>query len=745
MEIFTLLILAAVVIIVIKTGADVSYIKGQNNLLHQDIDMLREELRRISAGKVPAADDISELPIISNADPEAAFDNEKPPQWEETESEKALNDDCQKDLSEEADAPRPNNWEKLIGVNLFSKIGILVLIVGIGFFVKYAIDRDWINEVTRTVLGIDVGLALWAIAYRIRDSYRSFSSILAGGGFAICFTCIAIAFHLYSIFSAFTTLSLFVGLTIAMIAVSLRYDRLELAITSIVGAFAAPFIASDGGGSFLFVLAYVAVLDTAMFAVTMTKNWWSLPPLSCFLTYLVCTIGFFSGEPAENHHAWWLAAIAYYFILFSIPLTSAVFRNSKRSQVLFWSLSAIILNGLAYLCFGVYLVDSITTLPQAEGAIGLLGACINFGIYLKFYLKRKEGPGSNLLVVLIAAFALAGGLALFTDTGIWPAAAGIEAAALSWLHIRSGRRIYKRLALIIGLPLTALLLVYAFSGKFRLDFAWGYIVTGLAFAGSGCLAIGKQLREGVRPARILSTGALWAGCAIGIIGCYMVFDHYLSRPLALGTTLLLTASVMLLALTTIGRRGIWSLYLLLPGLCALLLALMGMPAPGKLIENIPLLAAMATIAGVYLICAADIFTGRSKLMTDIKLYTIYFHVAASIFAVIVVLYCLDMAGLQQLRSAGVSIALTACAATQMAIGMRHHNKLLRLVALCVFGIVIIKLGVYDIWKMVAIGRIIVFILLGIILLAVSFLYQRLRNALLNEKGGKRDIDINSET
>lgn len=58
-------------------------------------------------------------------------------------------------------APKPNNWEKFIGVNLFSKIGILILIVGIGFFVKYAIDRDWINEATRTALGIGVGLSLW--------------------------------------------------------------------------------------------------------------------------------------------------------------------------------------------------------------------------------------------------------------------------------------------------------------------------------------------------------------------------------------------------------------------------------------------------------------------------------------------------------------------------------------------------------------------------------------------------------
>ena len=52
---------------------------------------------------------------------------------------------------------KPVNYEKYIGENLFGKIGILILVVGVGLFVKYAIDKDWINEVFRTVLGFLVG------------------------------------------------------------------------------------------------------------------------------------------------------------------------------------------------------------------------------------------------------------------------------------------------------------------------------------------------------------------------------------------------------------------------------------------------------------------------------------------------------------------------------------------------------------------------------------------------------------
>ena len=75
------------------------------------------------------------------------------------------------------------NYEKFIGENLFGKIGILVFVIGVGFFVKYAIDKDWINETLRTVLGFLTGSALLVVAERLQKKYRTFSSLLAGGAF----------------------------------------------------------------------------------------------------------------------------------------------------------------------------------------------------------------------------------------------------------------------------------------------------------------------------------------------------------------------------------------------------------------------------------------------------------------------------------------------------------------------------------------------------------------------------------
>ena len=89
-------------------------------------------------------------------------------------------------------------------------------------------------------------------------------------------------------------------------------------------------------------------------------------------------------------------------------------------------------------------------------------------------------------------------------------------------------------------------------------------------------------------------------------------------------------------------------------------------------------------------------------------------------------------GLPHLYSAGLSVAVTLCGATQLIIGMRVHTRLMRIIGLCVMGIVLMKLTIYDLWVLPTIGRIIVFILLGIVLLVISFLYQKLRAAIFSD-------------
>ncbi|HAT80654.1 MAG TPA: DUF2339 domain-containing protein, partial [Flavobacterium sp.] len=92
---------------------------------------------------------------------------------------------------------RENNpdLEKFIGENLINKIGILILVLGISYFVKYAIDKDWINEPARVGIGMLSGALIMGIAHKLRKKYAAFSSVFVAGAIAVFYFTIAIAFH----------------------------------------------------------------------------------------------------------------------------------------------------------------------------------------------------------------------------------------------------------------------------------------------------------------------------------------------------------------------------------------------------------------------------------------------------------------------------------------------------------------------------------------------------------------------
>ncbi len=125
--------------------------------------------------------------------------------------------------------------EKFIGESLINKIGIIILVIGIGFFVKHAIDMGWLNEVGRTIIGLLSGGILIVFAHNLKDKYKAFSSVLMGGGIGAFYFTIGVAFREYALFSQMVAFVLMVVITLFSILMSIWYDKKELAILSILG------------------------------------------------------------------------------------------------------------------------------------------------------------------------------------------------------------------------------------------------------------------------------------------------------------------------------------------------------------------------------------------------------------------------------------------------------------------------------------------------------------------------------
>ena len=87
--------------------------------------------------------------------------------------------------------------EKFIGENLISKIGILVLIIGVGIGVKYSIDNNLISPLARVILAYLFAFGLVALAIWLKPKYLNFSAALLSGGMAILYFVTYFAYSAY--------------------------------------------------------------------------------------------------------------------------------------------------------------------------------------------------------------------------------------------------------------------------------------------------------------------------------------------------------------------------------------------------------------------------------------------------------------------------------------------------------------------------------------------------------------------
>jgi uncharacterized membrane protein len=89
----------------------------------------------------------------------------------------------------------------------------------------------------------------------------------------------------------------------------------------------------------------------------------------------------------------------------------------------------------------------------------------------------------------------------------------------------------------------------------------------------------------------------------------------------------------------------------------------------------------------------------------------------------------------QYAKAVLTIVWALCSFCLMWLGMRFKNKTLRIISLSVFCVALFKLFLFDIVNVSEGGKIAAFILLGVLLLTVSFMYQRVKKMIIDDAKG----------
>lgn len=640
------------------------------------------------------------------------------------------------------------DYEKYIGENLFGKIGILVLVVGMGLFVKYAIDKDWINEIFRTVLGFVVGGGLLFLSQRLKNTYRTFSSLLAGGAFAIFYVTVGIAYHYYGLFSQTAAFIILVVLTVFMSLLSALYDRRELAVIALIGGFIAPFLVSNGMGNYLVLLTYMTILNMGMFGLSLYKKWGELP-LICFVATYVIMLGYSLVADLDIARSTQLVHMLLfsilYYLIFLLPVVSILRTdNRKMNQPL---MIVVVLNNFFFLYFALWYLKDLQLAYNLKGAVTLFIALVNACI--AFVIRSRQSDAGFLFTALIGmALAFVSiTIPIQLDgtfiTLLW----ATEMVVLLWIFIKFRFPVYEYFTIIlIFLTIISFLmdiedvLVDGLTEPLLMN---GTFMTGL-FAG---LAFGvffwlmEREKELFRQAANLkyipfSVIALFAGCGIVYLSFIVDFHRNIVFE-SLSDCSCLAFSSLTLFLVLAGMRKRFpvercaTVYAILAGLSAGFFLWLSAKANDSGYTSLYLLQ-----WGVLLVLIVHLslfakwyyasFDFRRKSSDKM---TSFIAVISTVLLAVAVNNMLYLIGLQNESSAALSISLSIAGFIQMALGMRLHLKIVRMISLVVFGLVLLKLVIVDLWLLPTVGKIIVFIMLGVILLVLSFLYQKLKKVL----------------
>ncbi|MCD7936635.1 MAG: DUF2339 domain-containing protein [Tannerellaceae bacterium] len=660
--------------------------------------------------------------------------------------------------------------ELLWGENLLSKIGIITFVLGIAFFVKYAIDKDWINETGRVGIGLLVGAAIIGTAHKLRKQYDVFSAILCGGGFAVFYITITLAFREYLLIPQTAAFILLILITIACVIFSMLYDKKELALFSLLGGFGAPFMVSTGSGNYMVLFTYILILNSGMIWLAFKKKWQLVGVATFVLSQIVIWLWLLT-DFTDQYGGTTLFLLAFFIQFYALAVADHLKNPAKitpyQAMIILWNNLSLFIG--CYYIFRNYPVD--------VNGVFTIGMALMNGAVL-FLLFNKKGIDKLLVYLVIAIVLSLATLAVPIQlegnaiSMFW--AAEMAILLFLWLHSRIPIFKYGLYGIIVLLGISYLIDLsggYTISRQFtELPVIINrYFITGVVItvAAAVCYYLLKReirihgiaINRPYDPVTVLYRGFYYSLYILIFLVPFCEINYQLRSRLighdinSLVYSILLTYTYIYLAIVFFLKKERilqWQYGLLffagsiLFYTVAMMFTLTGLRETVFIARNLPEgwfsihLLSLPAIGYIIYQLFAYILPSRHKEKENL----IWFLV---IFSVILItcesdnLACICMSPfgnyyklLRDIHTFGYPVLWGLLAMGLMIWGLKTKQPILRKISLVFFGFIIVKFYLYDVWRMSQGGRIVSFVLLGLILLVVSFMQQKIRRLVKDE-------------
>lgn len=358
----------------------------------------------------------------------------------------------QKARRTDEDAPnnRPipkSNLEKFIGENLINKIGIAITVLGVAVGAKYSIEHNLINPLTRIILGYLAGITLLGIGLKLKEKYENYSAVLVSGAIAIFYFITFAAYTFYALIpQEVAFILMFVFTTFGVVAAN-HYNKQVIAHIGLVGAYAVPFLLSDGSGKVAVLFSYMAIINIGILFIAYKKYWKPLYYVSFALTWLIY-VSWFGTDYNEDKH-FYLGLVFSTITFLTFYGMFLIYRLVKKETYDTTDGTLLLANSFIYYGIGYGLLQNHETGQHLLGAFTVFNAVIHFIVGLVIYKQKQENYTIfNLVVGLIIVF-LTIAVPVQLDgnwiTMVW----ALEAALLYWVGRHKNIKLYEYLSYVL--------------------------------------------------------------------------------------------------------------------------------------------------------------------------------------------------------------------------------------------------------------------------------------------------------
>jgi uncharacterized membrane protein len=605
------------------------------------------------------------------------------------------------ELPSELPQEPPRNLETALGLTWLSRIAAITVVLALAFFFEYAFENHWITEWGRVLLGTACGAGALMAGERFwRGGHRTYGQALTAAGIAFLYLSFWAAYGPYHLIPQPAAFTLMVLVTAAAGLLAVRYDAPAVAMLGLAGGFATPLLLS-GQKDAWFVLGYALVLDLGA-ALGCRARRWRWPEALALVGTLVLYVS--QSPPPEGMRPVYTVFVLAYWGLFAVSPQWAV---SLVAQFLGGvALALIWAPGPGGLSLALALAAGGLAVADRRGWSTAVNASFA-GFWLAYAAWSGQTPNrpvASTLALLTASFLL------FLGWPVWRAL---------------GRRVELRFHDLLLVALNAAF--YFGACYFLLETGYGSF-EGLFAVAVALLQMGAARLLFRRDARgsLLAAGAAWVLLV-------------LAAPIQLvGYRITIAWAIEGAAVVWMGERlrdrravaGSLAVFLLVLGrLAAVDSRMYAGPTDYALLANARFLTFLAAAAALWG-AAWWIAEGRPAL-------------AAYVAGHLVMLWglCLEAAGwagrtaepanLANVASTAISVVVGAYAVLLVAAGAARRSAVTRVLGMVLIGLVVAKLYLYDVWLLGQFYRMAAFAILGVLLLAMSYLYSRFRGSIQN--------------